>query len=454
MPPLTQNAAAFHNHGMSETSIGRAAIVLALGMLHALHAVEPSCESRLHGEASASSVAAGSAANGAVDGNRFSLSPGSFWKGASDAKSWSWQVRFPKPLLIGSILQINGDHPSILSNAPRDYVWQVSQDGQSWQDIKETELRAEKRLFRLHRLVKPVRAKYLQIIIHRAFGDAPTLREVEVYAEASAKVLFPDWIVAVSTTTENSALPGEAEAFVTLARECPGWEKVLAQQVWMGDFDGSFVSAEPGPLCAFLSGNFLEWCQQDRELWRGVQEVLNGRNLPMWASCGGAQALAIIQETGVDKPWDCPRCRDPQNPKLPVYSHIGHTGPAKCGDYSKSIGERGKFQMRLVARDPAFEGLPPVFDVMESHIGQIAYVPKGWVRVVTKGPGALTENQCLRVENRYIYAAQFHIEMAGTPESSRTVMSNFLSLAKNWGGYNPSGKAVSKPEPAQPEPGG
>jgi GMP synthase-like glutamine amidotransferase len=137
-----------------------------------------------------------------------------------------------------------------------------------------------------------------------------------------------------------------------------------------------------------------------------------------------------------------------------VYSHIGHTGPAKCGDYTKNIWERGKFKMSLVAHDPAFEELPRIFEVMESHIGQIAYVPKGWVCVVTKGPGALTENQCLRVENRYIYAAQFHVEMAGAPESSRKIMANFLSLAKAWGGYNPDGKAIIKPEPTKTKPEG
>jgi hypothetical protein len=180
--------------------------------------------------------------------------------------------------------------------------------------------------------------------------------------------------------------------------------------------------------------------------------VLKNRHLPMWGACGGAQALAILQETGVDKPWDCPRCRDPQHPKSPVYSHIGHTGDSKCGDYSKDIWERGKHKMQLVARDPAFEGLPEVFELMESHVGQIASVPEGWVRVVTRGPGALTENQCLRVGDRYIYAAQFHIEMAGTPENSRAIMANFLSLAKAWGGYNVDSRPVPAPRPLQPSP--
>jgi GMP synthase-like glutamine amidotransferase len=89
------------------------------------------------------------------------------------------------------------------------------------------------------------------------------------------------------------------------------------------------------------------------------------------------------------------------------------------------------------------EGLPDVFEVMESHVGQIAYVPDGWVRLATKGPGAFTENQCLRLADRPIYAAQFHIEMSGTPENSRRIMGNFLRLAKTWGGYNPQGQPAA-----------
>jgi hypothetical protein len=421
--------------------------VLSWALSAAVSEAAPVASARIEAEVSASSTAPGWSAAGPIDGDRFSVRHATCWRGAAGAKTWWWQIRFAKPRPIGAILQIHGDRPSIFANAPRDYVWQTSDDGQSWQDLKGTETRGERRLFRLHRLAQARPATYLRLSIQASQGEAPTLREVELYAEATARIAFPDWIIAVSTTTENPRLPGETDRFVALARQCPGWENVLAQQLWLGDCDEGFCAAEPHPLCAFLSGNFLDWCQQAREPWRGVQEVLKARNLPIWASCGGAQGLAILQETGVDRPWDCPRCRDPKSPKLPVYSHIGHTGPSPCGDYTKCIAERGRFKMQRVAQDPVFRGLPDVFEAMESHVGQIAYVPPGWVRVVANGPGALTENQCLRLKDRYVYAAQFHVEMAGTPENSRTIMGNFLRLARDWGGYNPRGKPVPLPEP-------
>jgi hypothetical protein len=386
---------------------------------------------------------------GAIDGDRFSAEGHAAWRGSRGAPEWWWQVQFPEPRRVGAILQINGDHPTVLRNAPRRYFWRWSPDGVTWRNLRETETMAERRLFRIHRLREPVHARALRLQILEAEGEVPTLREAEFYAETTAPIPFRDWIVAVATY-ETSTLPAGGQRFIELAKACPGWEGLQAQEVWLGSFDEAFVAAEPRPLCAFLTGNNAEWCEKMQEPWRGTQEVLKKRNLPMWAACGGAQGLAILEEFGVDRPWDCPRCRDPKNPLLPIYSHIGHTGRTACGDYGKNIFERGKTNMLQVARDPVFEGLPDEFEIMESHCGQIEYVPQGWTRLVTRGRGAHTVNQGLRVRDRYIYAAQFHMEQAGTPENSRKIMGNFLSLARQWGGYNSHGKTVPEPTTITP----
>jgi len=263
-------------------------------------------------EATASSIAAGTSVRGPLDGDRFSTESASLWRGERGAGPWWWGIGFADPRRVGAILQVNGADAGILRDAPGRYVWQASDDGLEWIDLPETRVERERRLFRIHRLSSARRARFLRIRIDASIGEAPALREVELDADPGARIAFPDWIVAVATT-ERPTLPGETSLFVDLARQCEGWEKVQAQQVWLGEFDRSFVEAEPRPLCAFLTGNVEEWCQR------------------------------------------------------------------------------------------------------------------------TRGPGALTENQCLRVRDRYIYAAQFHIEMSGTPETSRTIMRNFLDLARGWG---------------------
>jgi len=89
--------------------------------------------------------------------------------------------------------------------------------------------------------------------------------------------------------------------------------------------------------------------------------------------------------------------------------------------------------VKRLSDDLAFEGLPKVFTVMESHCGQIEWPPKGWELIATAGPDAKTKSQCLRVSGFPIYAAQFHIEMEGTPAVSKRITANFLSIARKAG---------------------
>ena len=96
--------------------------------------------------------------------------------------------------------------------------------------------------------------------------------------------------------------------------------------------------------------------------------------------------------------------------------------------------EQGPNWVRSIGDDPVFRGLPDEFQVMESHCGQIEWAPRGWSLIATAGRRTQTRVQCLRLNDAYIYAAQFHIEMAGTPDASRQIMGNFLALAKSWAG--------------------
>jgi hypothetical protein len=264
-----------------------------------------------------------------------------------------------------------------------------------------------------------------------ADGNSPVLREVAFFEDPRAAVAFRPWVVVVTTTGERK-VPGEGSAFVPLVRQCEGWAGTQAQNIWLGDFRPEFLAVEPRPLCAFLSGNFIDWCQQDRSHWLGVEEVLHAGRLPIWASCGGAHGLAILAEHGSADRWDCPHCRDPKAPRSPIYGHIGHTATRPCGDYSACVFERGPYRILQTSNDPALAGLPREFRAVESHCGQIEWTPKGWELIATAGQGTLTRTQCIRLKDRPIYAAQFHIENAGTPETSRAIMANFLRIASEW----------------------
>ena len=68
--------------------------------------------------ATCSSAVEGFAADGALDGDRFSAVSGAAWKGRAGRSNWWWQVQFDAPRVVGAILQIQGDHEFVLRSGP------------------------------------------------------------------------------------------------------------------------------------------------------------------------------------------------------------------------------------------------------------------------------------------------------------------------------------------------
>ncbi len=400
-------------------------LLLLLLVTQAVISDQPLTPSRV----TASTTAEGTALWGPLDGDRFGVCDDTLWRGRSGETSWTWEAHFDRPTHIGAILQVVGDDLEKFQNGPTCLVWQATTDGSTWVDLESTRVVREQRMFRIHRPSESQEVTGMRLSISGCEGNAPAIRAVEFYSEPNARIDFPTWIAAVSTVEERDSL-NEAASFVRLAHQCPGFEHLAAQTVWMGDVDLDFAHAEPRPLALFLSGNFNDWCQKDRRHWTGLEAILDDSTTPLWGSCGGAQGLAILAETGTAMTWDCPRCRDPENPRLPIYTHIGHTGTSLCGEYHNNIAERGPTSLRIAQPDPVLAGLPEDFRAMESHVGQIAYPPAGWSLLVTEGPGGRTQHQLIRKDDRPIYAAQFHIEMDGTPQTSRAIMANFLREAE------------------------
>jgi hypothetical protein len=398
----------------------------------------------------ASSSLSESPAGGAMDGDRFGSAQGAAWQGQADAAGgWWWQVTFSSPRRVGSILQINGQAGDVLAGGPRDYVWQFSHDGQTWSDLNETRIVHEQRVFRLHRLPRVVETQWLRLRIDAAMTttSGPFLREVEVYPETDSPVAFPDWLLSVNITDRSGSQDGLGHLEVTRAASTDEW--LPAQHVDVSVVSPEFVTIEPRPVCMFLSGSYKDWCEVDRSVYRGVEQILTQRRLPIWGSCGGCQLLAILADTGTDRPWDCPHCRDPQSPKLPIYTHIhcGHAPgtQAKCGVYDTCEFERGPYELRIVHADPIFAGLPSSgqFTCQESHCGQVEFLPTGWTLLATHGPGGKTKNQLMKVADKPIYAAQFHIDMGG--EHAKLLAKNFLDVARDWQRRRSQDRAPSAP---------
>src|SRR5262249_41401162 len=152
---------------------------------------------------------------GAIDGKRFIVDKGSAWQGKANERGWWWQARFSEPRAIGALLQIQGGHPLGFRNAPKSYVWQISDDGKKRTDLDETKTKAESRLYRIHRLSQAITTCYLRLRIDAVEGTFPTLREVEIFDKTDAKIPFDDWIISVCTY-EKRTIDEQPDAFTQL----------------------------------------------------------------------------------------------------------------------------------------------------------------------------------------------------------------------------------------------
>jgi hypothetical protein len=315
-------------------------------------------------------------------------------------------------------------------------MWQLSRDGHTWNDLTETRIENENRAFRVHRLEHAVEARWFRLRIDAAttVTAGPMLREVEFYPETDSPITFPDWVLSVNITDRPASKDGLGH--VEVLRAAVADEVILAQHVDVSCVTPEYVSIEPRPLCMFLSGSYKDWCEVDRGAYRGVEQILAQRLLPIWGSCGGCQLLAILAETGTRQPWDCPHCRNAHEPKLPIYTHIHCAHPPgaspKCGVYDHCEFERGPHVLQIVHADPVLEGLPATgqFTCQESHCGQVDYLPPGWTLLATHGPGGKTKNQLMKVAGHPIYAAQFHIDLGG--DHAKVLAQNFFGVARRW----------------------
>lgn len=83
-----------------------------------------------------------------------------------------------------------------------------SEDGETREEIEETDTRNERRMFRVHRFKRARRVQWFRLLIRGVEGTYPTLREVEFFENPKAEITFPTLALVVSTTGERKA-PGE-----------------------------------------------------------------------------------------------------------------------------------------------------------------------------------------------------------------------------------------------------
>ena len=84
-------------------------------------------------------------------------------------------------------------------------------------------------------------------------------------------------------------------------------------------------------------------------------------------------------------------------------------------------------EVKLLGKDPLFDGLPGSIKVSESHRQALTRVPEGFRHLAES---ATSQIEAIRHQTRAIYGVQFHPERSDEKHPhGRTIIQNFLNLA-------------------------
>ncbi len=107
----------------------------------------------------------------------------------------------------------------------------------------------------------------------------------------------------------------------------------------------------------------------------------------------------------------------------------GHQFMAKHlgGDAAPSaVPEFGKAVVTVQQPDVLFEGLPPTFEVWESHNDEVSTLPEGFVSLASSPNCAV---QAMRSTKRPLFGLQFHPEVENT-QHGYEIFQNFLKVCE------------------------
>jgi GMP synthase (glutamine-hydrolysing) len=154
------------------------------------------------------------------------------------------------------------------------------------------------------------------------------------------------------------------------------------------------------PTAIILSGNNADYPNMPMFEFNGEYEIIRHSDIPILGICCGHQQLAMA---------------------------YGFTYARSMGwpDISGMEKPRTQQKIRILKRDPIFEGIPDPFIGAEIHGWAIGHLPEGFE--------TLAESeyiQAVKNGSRFIYGEQFHSEIRVPYTQAQPYLANFLKMAR------------------------
>jgi|GEM_PF-357230 len=166
------------------------------------------------------------------------------------------------------------------------------------------------------------------------------------------------------------------------------------------------------PAFLALSPNGVPWCRYKGrngedldDFFSALRVIVEKMEVPVVGICGGHQALAL--------------------------AFGGKVGPIKGGEddcfpYKNKPTERGRRNIRVIEKDPIFNGMGQTINLVENHFDEVKKLPPGFIHLAEND---LSHFQIIRHPTKPAYGVQAHTEyFHGSRPDGGTLLRNFLKI--------------------------
>ncbi len=320
-----------------------------------------------------------------------------YWRAAPPGEPVQWVK-----LDLGRIKRVKRiwmlSNPQKADGWLKNFVWQMSKDGKSWQDIPGTRFKNND-TYRNIIDIKPVAARYLKLVIKQWYGYAPQVNLITLYSPGKPQV--PD-----APSKDYVLLVGNQKngrCFTRLEDFVKSLDLDLAT-LTMPHYEVSIEmlrKLDKKPVAIILSGSNSGYHDLPMFEYNGEFEIIRQSKIPILGICCGHQLTVMaygytfVRAMG----W-----LDITSLDLQAYKSIN--------------------PITIEKMDTIFDGIPNSFMAAKVHGWEVAQLPDDYEVIAFS-----SQVEALRSKSKILYGAQFHPEINVPYNQSAPYLENFLLKA-------------------------
>lgn len=318
-----------------------------------------------------------------------------FWQSTPPGSKTQWVV-----FDLGVTRQITRawmlSNPNSSDGWLKDFVWQISQNGQGWKDVPGASVTGND-TFRNILDFKPVSARYVRLFIKSWHGYAAQINAITLYSPGKPNIPeAPEGAYVLVVGDQQNGF-----TFTELAAFVEGLDLGL-KTLTVPHYEVSLEmlnNLKRKPVAIILSGNNAGYQNLPMFEYNGEYEIIRESDIPILGICCGHQQLAMA---------------------------YGYTYARSMGweDITAMDVPRDRTKIRVEKSDPVFKGMPDPFVGVEVHGWAVAR-PHESFEVIAKSSYV----QAMKSKERMIYGEQFHAEIEVPYNQGTPYLVNFLKMA-------------------------